>query len=120
MRPARAEAAGCPREPKGAFPSGLRSEELATSDEGRRELGAPGGEQGEQSENVVWRGYSSILSSIGIDLEVAYAFGPAQRPASQRPARPGTQAAGEGRGRGGDSAGGRGAHRQGSGTDGTV
>ena len=50
-----------------------------------------------------------------IDLEVAYAFGPAQRPA-----QPGTQAAGEGRGRGGDSAGGGGAHREGGGAHGPV
>ena len=33
------------REPKGALPSGLRSEELATSDEGRRKLRAPGDER---------------------------------------------------------------------------
>ncbi len=37
------------REPKGASASGLRSEELATSDEGRRRLRAPGGERGKQS-----------------------------------------------------------------------
>src|SRR5690349_23797438 len=50
-----------------------------------------------------------------IDLEVAYAFGPAQRPA-----RPGTQAAGEGRGGGGDPARGRGAHCPGGAADGQV
>jgi hypothetical protein len=39
-----------PREPKAAVPSGLRSEELATSDEGRRHVKAAGGERGKQSE----------------------------------------------------------------------
>jgi benzoate membrane transport protein len=34
-----------PREPKGASASGLTSEELATSEEGRRRLRAPGGER---------------------------------------------------------------------------
>ncbi|HEX5296497.1 MAG TPA: SDR family oxidoreductase [Streptosporangiaceae bacterium] len=34
-----------PREPKGALPSGLTSEEPATSEEGRRELRAPGDER---------------------------------------------------------------------------
>jgi hypothetical protein len=38
------------REPKGASMSGLRSEELATSDEGRHRLRAPGGERDQQSE----------------------------------------------------------------------
>src|SRR5690349_21029174 len=34
-----------PREPKGAIPSGLTSEELATREEGRRDRRAPGGER---------------------------------------------------------------------------
>src|SRR5208337_3363936 len=67
----------------------------------KAECRVPGCGSAMRGENVVWRGYSSILSSIGIDLEVAYAFGPAQRPA-----RTSAQAAGEGRGGGGDPAGG--------------
>jgi hypothetical protein len=37
---------GLSREPKGAPVPGLRSEELATSDEGRHRVKAPGGERG--------------------------------------------------------------------------
>jgi hypothetical protein len=37
------------REPKAAVPSGLRSEELATSDEGRRHVKAAGGERGSRA-----------------------------------------------------------------------
>src|SRR6516164_4795 len=39
-----------PREPKGAPVPGLRSEELATSDEGRHRAKAPGGERDKQSD----------------------------------------------------------------------
>src|SRR5580693_1565155 len=81
----------------------------------RIECRVPGCGAAVRGGNVVWWGYSSILSSTRIDLEVTYAFGPAKRPA-----RPGTQAAGQGRGGGGDAAGGRGAHRESGGADGQI
>ena len=56
-----------PREPKGALPSGLRSEELATSDEGRRELRAPGGERIKiivaDDHEVVRAGFAALLDT---------------------------------------------------------
>jgi hypothetical protein len=49
-----------PRESKGAPVPGLRSEEPATSDEGRRRAQAPGGERDKQSQRAAYDNRASL------------------------------------------------------------
>jgi apolipoprotein N-acyltransferase len=63
------------REPKGASVSGLTSEELATSEEGRRRLRAPGGERGKQSFGGFKTPWALLISLAG-GLALFAAFPP--------------------------------------------
>src|SRR5690242_10583020 len=66
------------REPKGASVSGLTSEELATSEEGRRRLRAPGGERDSRAFEVLTMGRIGVdlyPQQVGVGLDQVESFG---------------------------------------------